>query len=187
MKKLIFLILMITGIFFLSSCCSRTPYLLTGKTAEIKNITLVSVIWYKPGKTGWEVVKSWDTNDSEMKTIRQLLMDAKDEGKLPWHRWYKLSLFFYNGLPEHFKLKEITFDLKKVSEKKILFEGSAGASYELGNLLSKYEFVEKDSELSPGMKDMIRQSKEAQRKAVEVLKEKEREKDPNQPSQKRSE
>jgi len=173
MKRLIFLILIISCIFFLSSCSKQKDYLLTGKKAEIKDLTLVSIIWYKLGTTGWEIVRTWDTNDPDMKTIRQLIMDAEGEGELPWRRWYKLSLFFYDGVPENLKLKEITFDFQEVSEKNILFEGSVGASYPLGNLLSKYWFETRDSGVIPERKSMIEESEKAHRAAIKALKEKE--------------
>jgi hypothetical protein len=189
MRKIIFFMFLISSCTFLSSCsCNQKSYLLKGKTAEIKDLPLINIKWYNlVGDNKWEIVKSWDTNDSEMETVRQLLLTAESEGEVLYNKQYTLILLFCDGNPDNLKLKEISFELREGEERHILFTGSAGASYPLGNLLSKYRFEERNLELSPERRDIIRQSKEAQLKEVEALKKKEREKEANQPSQKLSE
>ncbi|MFA5313956.1 MAG: hypothetical protein WC375_11700 [Methanomassiliicoccales archaeon] len=173
MKRLIILILIVSCLLFLFFCYKQKNYILTGKKAEIKNLTPVSIIWYKFGETGWKRVDEFEPNKADRETIKQLILDANGEGELPWRVDYKLVLFFYDGLPEHFKLKEITFFLEEVSEKGILFQGSIGASYPLGNLLSKYEFIKRYSELHPEMRRIAEESEKAQRAAIKKLKEQE--------------
>ena len=93
------------------------------------------IVWYKPGKTAWEVNKSWVIPDNidEMNRIKGLLIKA-DKGFVYTEGRHKLSLLFYDGYPENLKLWEVSFDL--VGKRSFL--GSVGSSKELGELLSKY-------------------------------------------------
>jgi len=133
MKRLILILsILLAGMVFLSSCHRGPSYLLTDDTAEIKNLTPACIIWYKPGKTGGEVNKSWCQQD-EMNKIRELLLNA-DKVIVYTVGEYKLSLMFYDGSPENLKLWEVRFTLLG----KKGFWGSVGSSQELGELLSQY-------------------------------------------------
>ncbi|HIJ52835.1 MAG TPA: hypothetical protein HPP66_06730 [Planctomycetes bacterium] len=168
MKRLIFPL--IIGVVFLSSCQKGPSYLLTDESAELKKLTPVCIVWYKPGKTAWEVNKSWVIPDNidEMNRIKGLLTKA-DKAIVYTEGRHKLSLLFYDGYPENLKLWEVSFDL--VGKRSFL--GSVGASKELGELLSKY-MPEERGLVIPGMDpNRVKRIKEAQeqlRKQAEQLK-----------------
>ena len=123
---------------FLSSCQRGPSYLVTDNTTKIKSLAPACIIWYKPGKTGYEVNKSWSQED-EMDKIKNLLIKA-DRVTVYTEGEYKLSLIFYDGYPENLKLWEVSFTLVGNS-----FVSSVGSSKELGKLLSKYKPEEKIS------------------------------------------
>ena len=157
---------------FLTSCnyeAKKTDYIWTGQE-YIRNLIPVCIVWYKPGKTAWEVNKSWVIPDNidEMNRIKELLTKT-DKTIVYTEGRHKLSLLFYDGYPENLKLWEASFDL--VGKRSFL--GSVGGSKELGELLSKYMPEERGSVI-PGMDpNRVKRIKEAQeqlRKRAEQLK-----------------
>jgi len=172
MKRLIFLILLV-GMVFLSSCQRGPSYLVTDNTTEIKNLTPACIIWYKPGKTGCEVNKSWSQED-EMNKIKDLLIKA-DRVIVYTEGEYKLSLMFYDGYPENLKLWEVSFTLVGNG-----FLSSVGSSKELGKLLSKYKPEEKISLTPSGDPNRVKEIQKNLRLQAERLK---KEKETTQPEQ----
>ena len=131
MKRLIFMTLLVVMV-FLSSCQRGPSYLVTDDTTGIKNLTPACIIWYKLGKTGWEVNKSWSQED-EMNKIKELLIKA--DKTMPYTEGeYRLSLIFYDGRPEDLKLWQVRFTL--VGKRSFL--SSVGSSRDLGEFLSEY-------------------------------------------------
>ncbi len=164
MKRLIFTTLMF-GMVFLSSCQKKPKHLLT-EIAEIKGLTPVCIAWYKPGKIGWEVNKSWYEKD-EIDKIVALLTEAKEEKYAYADRKYKLSLLFYDGYPKNLKLWEVDFDVRART-----FIGTVGVSKELGELFSKYQ-PEEVGPVMPGMdpnriKEAQKRLQEESRKRMEA-------------------
>lgn len=168
MKHLILLLIIVAV--FMFSCQKGPGCLLKDESAELKKLIPVCIVWYKPGKTAWEVNKTWVIPDNidEMNKIKEFLNKADNtivytEGR------HKLSLLFYDGYPENLKLLEVSFEL--VGKKSFL--GSVGGSKELGELLSKYMPEERGSVI-PGMDpSRVKRIKEAQdqlRKQAEKLK-----------------
>lgn len=131
----------------MSSCQKGPGCLLTDESNELKKLTPVCIVWYKPGKTAWEVNKSWVIPDNidEMNKIKGLLTKT-DKAIVYTEGRHKLSLLFYDGYPENLKLWEVSFEL--VGKKSFL--GSVGGSKELGELLSKY-LPEERGLFIPGM------------------------------------
>ena len=130
MKRLIFTMLLV-ALAFLSSCQRGPSHLVADNIEEIKNLTPVCIIWYKPGTTGCEVNKSW-SQEGEMNKIKELLIKA-DKTMVYTVGEYKLSLIFYDGYAD-LKLYDVRFTLTGKS-----FRGSVGSSRELGEFLSKYK------------------------------------------------
>lgn len=165
MKQKIFIVfILMIVLVFLSSCAKRLDYELVGNIAEIKKLTPVCIIWYKPGKTGWEVNKFWGLNElDEMVRIKKLLTEP--EKSYPyWDPKYKLSLIFYDGNLENLKLWEVFFDIRGKT-----FVGSVGVSRELGELFSKY-LEEEASPVLPGMDpNRVKEVQERMRKKVKEL------------------
>jgi len=171
MKRLTFMMLLI-GMVFMSSCQRGPGYLVTDDIAEIKNLTPAFVIWYKPGKAGFEVNKLWSQQD-EMNQIKELIIKA-DKTMVYTVGEYKLSLIFYDGRPENLKLYEVRFTLVGKS-----FLGSVGSSKELGELLSKYKPVERIL-ITPSGTDPNR-IKKAQERLRQDAEKRKKEKEANQP------
>jgi hypothetical protein len=172
MKRLIFTIISI-GLVFLSSCQRGPSYLVTDNTEEIKNLTPACIIWYKPGKTGCEVNKSWSQED-EMNKIKELLIKA-DKTMVYTVGEYKLSLIFYDGYPENLKLYEVRFTLTGKS-----FRGSIGSSKELGEFLSEYKPEERILIIPSGDPN---RAKEVQERLMQGAERRKKEKEATQPEQ----
>jgi hypothetical protein len=169
MKKLkILLTTLIIGSVFFSSCTKRPTkpdYMLDDGAPEIKSLPLECITWYKLGKTGWEVNKSWGLDElDEMVRIKKLLTEP--EKPYPyWDVYHKLSLIFYDGNPENLKLWEVEFDIKGKT-----FTGSVGASQELGELLLKY-LKKEDIPVLVIDPNRFKQVEEQMRKRAQELKE----------------
>lgn len=164
MKRLIFSMMLLIGMVFMFSCQQKPNCLITDDTAEIETLTPAYIIWYKLGKTGWEVNKSWFQED-EMTKIKELL--TKADKTMPYTEGeYKLSLVFYDGRPENLKLWEVRFTL--VGKRSFL--SSVGSSRELGEFLSEYKPEERIL-IPPGVDpNRIKEAQERLRKHVEQMK-----------------
>lgn len=162
MRHSIFMMLL-AGLFLLPSCHKKPSYLVTDNITEIENSAPVCIIWYKLGKTGWEVNKAWFRED-EISKIKKLLIEA--DKTMPYTEGeYKLSIIFYDGRPENLKLWDVKFTL--VGKKS--FRSSVGSSRELGELFSKYK-PEESILLPPGVDpNRIKEAQESLQKQAEQL------------------
>ena len=158
---------------FLSSCQRGPSYLVTDNIKEIKNLTPACIVWYKPGKTGFEVNKSWSKED-EMNKIKDFLIKA-DKTMVYTVGEYKLSLMFYDGYPENLKLWEVSFTLVGNG-----FLSSVGSSKKLGKLLSEYKPEEKILIILSGDPN---RAKEVQERLMQEAERRKKEKEANQPEQ----
>jgi hypothetical protein len=166
MKYLLFVI-MLFGAMILCSCQKVPGYVVKDGVKEIANLTPISCIWYKPGKTGWVSNKSW-SQEEEINKIKELLIKA-DQGRVYTEGEYKLSLIFYDGHVENLKLWEISFTLTGKS-----FRGDVGSSRELGELLFTY-LPERTNLVCPGVDpEKFEESQRRLREEIQRLKEKER-------------
>jgi len=143
---------------FLSSCDKKpqpVDYVWTGQ-GGISQLVPVCIVWYKkvpPPTDAWRPYKTFNQNDANdmREIILQLLRPEEEEPNLGCLRTNdKLSLIFYNGLPEKLTVREVYFEIKDQ-----IFIGPTGKSNKLEQiLLAKQEvrkhFYHSYSELDAG-------------------------------------
>lgn len=147
MRKTIFTLL-IVGMFFIPLSCKEEPkrinYTWTGQKSEgdIAGLVPVCIIWYKyvqPPTDAWKPYKSFNQNNaSDMREIILHLLKPEEKEINPNLRTQdKLSLIFYNGLPENLTVREVYFRIEGKT-----FVGPRGKSVELAKILSEQQEVQ---------------------------------------------
>ncbi len=146
MKKQIF-VLLIIGMVFIPSSCKKEPgkvsYTWTGQKSEgdIAGLVPVCIIWYKyvqPPTDAWEPYKSFNQNNaSEMREIILHLLKPEEKEMNPNLKTKdKLSLIFYNGIPEKLTVREVYFRIEDKT-----FIGPRGKSGKIAKILSEQQEV----------------------------------------------
>ncbi len=115
MKKL----LLITILFLISGCSQKISFTFDPEESGIQSRVPVQVIWYKKVKFNgsWSPYK--EVNQHQAKDMRNLILELLQNQKsyiATNNSDNKLSILFYNGLPERLTVREIFFD-PKTSEK----------------------------------------------------------------------
>jgi hypothetical protein len=177
--------LLIVGMVFIPSSCKKEPgkvsYTWTGQKSEgdIAGFVPVCIIWYKyvqPPTDAWEPYKSFNQNNAfEMREIILQLLTPEEKEMNPNLRTNdKLSLIFYNGIPEKLTVREVYF---KIDDK--TFIGPRGKSSKIAKILSEqqevrslfyYPYSELDSVHYQDHFERILQSMESHQKRAEKLK-----------------
>jgi hypothetical protein len=130
-------ILLITLSVFISSCQEepkKIDYTWIGKE-EIRHFVPVCVVWYKKVPQlidAWRPYKAFSQTDAnEMREIILQLLRPEEREPNPGLRTNdKLSMIFYNGLPEKLTVREVYFEIKDKT-----FIGPVGKSDKLAKIL----------------------------------------------------
>ena len=130
-------ILLITLSVFISSCQEepkKIDYTWIGKE-EIRHFVPVCIVWYKKVPQlidAWRPYKAFSQTDAnEMREIILQLLRPEEREPNPGLRTNdKLSMIFYNGLPEKLTVREVYFEIKDKT-----FIGPVGKSDKLAKIL----------------------------------------------------
>ena len=141
MKKIT--IPLIILLYFLSSCSKKKPeinYNWTGQE-EIRHLVPTCIVWYKqvaPPIDAWRPYKAFSqANANDMRNIILLLTKPEDKDPNPnLNAKDKLSLIFYNGIPEELTVREVYFEIQNQT-----FIGPTGKSEKLAKILLEKEEV----------------------------------------------
>jgi hypothetical protein len=122
---------------FISSCQEepkKIDYTWIGKE-EIRHLVPICIIWYKqvpPPVDAWRPYKSFSQSDAEQmrEIILLLTRPEKKESNPNLKTKDKLSLIFYNGLPEKLTVREVYFEMQDQ-----IFIGPLGKSEKLAKIL----------------------------------------------------
>jgi len=141
MKRFKFLLSLV--LIFSSSCTkesTKVNYIWTGQE-RITHFVPVCIVWYKQlpwTENVWKPYKAFSQADAEQ--MREIILQlSKPERKEPNPNLKtkdKLSLIFYNGLPEKLTVREVYFEIKDKT-----FIGPVGKSDELAKILLERQEV----------------------------------------------